>query len=117
MPSPYVAVLDRCDSHPSPFRDPKAYAEALSNYTLFQCNGVTIGYLLPLVVSALRTAKSEDWDIGETVVEFNPSNDTFEKRTAVMKATVDQWKLDKKFAVLKGTISRALSAINKRLAA
>lgn len=97
-----VAILDRCDSHQNPFRDPKGYSEALSNYTLFQCNGITLGYMLGPVVAALRSEKWEDWHIGGTTVEFNPSIDTFEKRTAVMKATVDHWRKDKRFEVLEG---------------
>ena len=103
MPSSNVAILDKCDSHPSPFRDPKGYSEALSNYTLFQCNGVTLGYLLRPIVAALRSAKWEDWNISETVVEFNPAHDTFDKRTAVMKATLDTWREEKRFQVLEGT--------------
>src|SRR5271154_6547122 len=92
MPSSNVAILDKCDSHPSLFRDPKGYSEALSNYTLFQCNGVTLGYLLGPIVAALRSAKWEDWNVSGTVVEFNPQNDTF-----------DQWRLQKRFEVLDGT--------------
>jgi len=102
MVSSNVAILDKCDSHPSPYRDPKAYAEAISSYTLFQYDGVTLGYILAPVVAALRTAEGEGWNVGETVVEFNASNDTFEKRTAVMKATVDRWRQQEKFEVLKG---------------
>jgi len=103
MPSSNVAILDKCDSHPSLFRDPKGYSEALSNYTLFQCNGVTLGYLLAPVVAALRSAKWEDWNVSGTVVEFNPLNDTFEKRSQVMKETVDLWRQEKRFEVLEGT--------------
>ena len=103
MPSANVAILDKCDSHPNPLRDPKGYSEALSNYTLFQYNGVTLGYLLAPVVAALRSAKWEDWNVSGRVVEFNPSNDTFEKRSAVMKATVDTWREEKRFEVLAGT--------------
>ena len=103
MPSSNVAILDKCDSHPSPFRDPKGYSEALSNYTLFQCNGVTLGYLLGPIVAALRSAKWEDWNVSGTVVEFNPQNDTFEKRSQVMKETLDQWRQEKRFEVLDGT--------------
>jgi hypothetical protein len=102
MPLSYIAILDKCDSHPSPFRDPKGYVEALSNYTLFQCNEVTLGYLLSPVVAALRSSKLENWNISGTTVEFNPTNDTFEKRTAVMKATLDLWREEKRFQVLEG---------------
>ena len=102
MPSSNVDILNKCDSHPSPFRDPKGYAEALSKYTLFQCNGVTLGYLLAPIVAALRSAKSENWNISGNIVEFNPVNDTFEKRTAVMKATLDTWREEKRFQVLEG---------------
>ena len=102
MVSSYVAILDKCDSHPSSSRDPKAYSEAISNYTLFQHDGVTLGYLLAPVVAALRSATCEAWNVGETVVEFKSCNDTFEKRTAVMKATVDQWRQEKRFEVLEG---------------
>jgi hypothetical protein len=102
MSSSNVAILDKCDSHPSPFRDPKRYSEALSNYTLFQCDGVTLGYLLPPVVAALRSAKQEDWNVSETAVEFNPVNDTFVKRTAVMKATLALWREEKRFRLLEG---------------
>jgi len=103
MPSSNVAILDKCDSHPSPFRDLKGYSEALSNYTLFQCNGVTLGYLLGPVVAALRSAKWEDWNVSGMVVEFNPQNDTLEKRSAVMKATLDLWRQEKRFEVLDGS--------------
>ena len=99
-----VAIINKCDSHPSPFRDPKGYSEALSTYTLFQCNGVTLGYLLAPIVAALRCAKGGDWNVSGTVVEFNPANDTFEKRTAVMKATVDTWRKEKRFQVLDGNV-------------
>jgi hypothetical protein len=102
MPSVNVGILDRCDSHPNPFRDPKGYSEALSNYTLFQVNGVTLGYILAPVVAALRATRWEDWSVGATTVEFNPDVDTFEKRTAVMKATVEHWREEKTFEVLKG---------------
>jgi len=102
MPSTNVAILNKCDSHPSPFGDPKGYSEALSNYTLFQCNGVTIGYLLAPIVAALRSSKWEDWIVSATVAEINPGNDTFEKRSAVMKATVDLWREEKRFKVLEG---------------
>jgi hypothetical protein len=104
MPLSNVAVLNKCDSHPSPFRDPKGYAEAMSNYTLFQCNGVTLGYLLPPIVAALRSAKSENWNISANIVEFNPVYDTFEKRTAVVKATLDTWREEKRFQVLEGNV-------------
>ena len=97
-----VAILDKCDSHPSPFRDPKGYSEALSSYSLFQYNGVKLGYLLPPVVAALRSAKCGNWNINGNVIEFNPSNDTFEKRTAAIKATVDTWREEKRFQVLEG---------------
>jgi Domain of unknown function (DUF4743) len=103
MPSTNVAILDKCDSHPSALRDPQAYSEAMSNYTFFQCNGVKLGYLLAPVVAALRAAKWEDWHVGAMTVEIAPENDTFEKRTAVMKATVDAWREEKKFKVLEGT--------------
>jgi Domain of unknown function (DUF4743) len=103
MPSSNVAILDKCDSHPSPFRDPRGYSEALSNYTLFQCNGITLGYILSPVVAALRSSKWEDWNVSGTVVEFNPLNDSFEKRSAVMKATVDQWREEKRFQILEGS--------------
>jgi hypothetical protein len=104
MPSTNVAILNKCDSHPSPFGDPKGYSEALSNYTLFQCNGVTIGYLLAPIVAALRSTKWEDWNVSATVAEFNPGNDTFEKRSAVMKETVDLWREEKRFKVLEGCL-------------
>jgi len=102
MVSANVAILDKCDSHPSPFRDPKGYSEALSNYTLFQCDGVTLGYLLAPVVAALRGSKWEDWNVSARTVEFNPDNDTFEKRSAVMKSTIDVWRQEKRFQVLEG---------------
>jgi len=102
MPFSNVAILNKCDSHPSPLRDPKGYSEALSNYALFQCNGVTLGYLLAPVVAALRSAKCEDWNLSGTIVEFNTANNTFEKRTAVMKATVGTWREEKRFQVLEG---------------
>jgi hypothetical protein len=105
MPSSNVAILDKCDSHPSPFRDPKGYSEALSNYTLFKYNGVTLGYLLAPVVAALRGSKWEEFNVSGTAVEFHPGNDTFEKRTAVMKATLDTWREEKRFQVLEGTRS------------
>ena len=100
-----VEILNRCDSHPNPFRDPKGYSEALSNYTLFQENGITLGYLLAPVVAALRSSRWEDWHVGASVVEFNPEIDTFEKRTAVMKATLEQWRQEGRFEVLKGNVS------------
>jgi hypothetical protein len=102
MPSTNVTILNKCDSHPSPFGDPKGYSEALSNYTLFQVNGVTIGYLLVPVVATLRSAKWEDWNVGATTVEFAPEHDSFEKRSAVMKATLDLWRKEKRFKVLEG---------------
>jgi hypothetical protein len=102
MSSTNVAILDLCDSHPSPLRDPKGYSEALSKYTLFQCGGVTLGFLLAPVVEALRSSKG-DWIINGTAVDFNPANDTFEKRTAVMKETLDLWRKEKRFQVLAGT--------------
>ncbi len=97
-----VAILDKCDSHPSPFRDPKGYNEALSNYTLFKYHGVTLGYILGPVVAALRGAKWEDWNVGATTVEINPANDTFEKRSEVVRRTVEAWREEKKFEVLAG---------------
>jgi|SRR5579862_3954848 len=115
MPSSNVAILDKCDSHPNPFRDPKGYSEALSNYTLFQVNGITLGYLLAPVVAALRSSKWEDWTVGARTVEFHPEVNTFEKRSAVMKATVDQWREENKFEVLKGDID--LCGTDYRLAA
>src|SRR5271170_3040955 len=102
MPPSNIAILDKCDSHPSPFRNPKRYSEALSNYTLFQCNGVTLGYLFAPVVAALRSSKWEHWNVSGTVVEFSPQNDTLEKRSQVMKETVDLWRREKKFQVLEG---------------
>lgn len=103
MPSSNVAILDKCDSHPSPFRDPKGYSEALSNYALFKYNGVTLGYLLAPVVAALRSSKWEEFNVSGTTVEFNPVNDTFEKRSAVMKTILETWRQEKRFRVLDGT--------------
>jgi hypothetical protein len=97
-----VDILDKCDSHPSPFRDPKGYSEALSNYTLFKYHGVTLGYLLAPVVAALRGAPWEDWNVSGSTVEFNPMNDTFEKRSLVVKRTVELWRQEKRFEVLAG---------------
>ena len=104
MPSAHVAILNNCDSHPSPFRNPKVYSEALSNYTFFQCNGVTLGYLLPPVVAALRSQKYEDWIVSARAAQFNPDVNTFEKRTAAMKRTVDLWREEKRFKVLAGIV-------------
>ena len=103
MPLSNIAILDKCDSHPHPLRDPKGYSEALANYTLFQCDGVTLGYLLAPVAAALRGAKWEDWNVRGTVVEFNPRNDNFDRRSTVMKETLDLWRKEKKFKVLEGT--------------
>ena len=102
MVSANVAILDKCDSHPSPVRDPKAYSEALSNYTLFQCNGITLGYLLAPVVAALCATNREDWNVNARTVEINPSNDTFEKRSAVVAATLNSWRQERTFQVLEG---------------
>jgi hypothetical protein len=102
MPSSNVAILNKCDSHPSPFNDPIGYSEALSNYTDFKVNGVVVGYILAPIVAALRSSKWEDWNVGARTVEFNPSNDTIEKRTAVMKATIDLWREEKRFKLLDG---------------
>ena len=85
MSSSNVAILDKSDFHPSPFRDPRDYSEALSNYALFQCNGVTLGYLLGPIVAALRSLKSEHWDVSGIVVEFKSQNDMFEKRLQLKK--------------------------------
>jgi hypothetical protein len=102
MPLSNVAIIDKCDSHPSAFRDPKGYSEALSNYTLFKYHGVTLGYMLAPVVAALRGTKWEDWNVGATTVEINPANDTFEKRSGVVKRTVEAWREEKRFEVLAG---------------
>lgn len=103
MSSANLAILDVCDSHPSPLRDPKKYSEALSNYTLFQCNSVTLGFLLAPVASALRSSEAGGWIVNGTTIAFNPANDTFEKRTAAMKETLDLWRQEKRFKVLEGT--------------
>ena len=109
-----IAILDKCDSHPSSFRDPKGHTEAFSSYTLFQCNGLTLGYLLAPIVDALRSAKAEDWNINGTVVQFNPTIDTFEKRTAVMKATLDLWREEERFKVLEGIQSTDFANVGWR---
>lgn len=102
MVAPNVAILNICDSHPSPIRNPNEYSEALSNYTFFQCNNITLGYLLRPVVAALRSQNSGDWIISSTIAQFNPELDTFEKKSAAMKSTVDKWRREKRFEVLAG---------------
>ena len=56
------------------------------------------------MVAALRGAKWEDWNVGATTVEINPANDTFEKRSEVVRRTVEAWREEKRFEVLAGKI-------------
>jgi len=112
MPSPLLAILDKCNSHPSPLRDPKGYSEALANYTFFQYNNVTLGYLLPPVVAALRSYPEweQDWHITDQTVEF-ASADNFEERSEVIKSTLEKWRASERFRVLKGVVFLHLRSV------
>jgi len=58
-----------------------------------------LGYLLAPVVAALRGAKWEDWNVSGMTVEFNPGNNTFEKRSDVVRRTIEMWREEKRFEV------------------
>lgn len=88
-------------SFPNPTLHPIPHAERLSTLHLFTAGTHTLGYVLPLVVSTLRLANLDYWEVTPTSVSLKGSN--VEERSANMTATLDSWRKQQTFKVLSGS--------------
>ncbi|KAF3915216.1 hypothetical protein ABW20_dc0108390 [Dactylellina cionopaga] len=98
----YLDLVNLVDSFPHATTDPVAYAKKIDGYSRFVYSSHTIGYIIPMVLDALKdTALSGDWwDIKPGEVSLK--GETVQERTENMTKTTTKWKEAKRFEVLSG---------------
>ncbi|EPS40067.1 hypothetical protein H072_6139 [Dactylellina haptotyla CBS 200.50] len=104
MPSyyKYLDLVDQVDSFPNIATHPVAFAEKTADYSRFIHQAHTIGYIIPIVLDALKdtTLSGDWWTIAPGVVSLN--GDTTEERTRNIEETTRRWREAKKFEILSG---------------
>ncbi|KAL7271051.1 hypothetical protein RUND412_006215 [Rhizina undulata] len=95
-------LINNADSFLNPATHPHLHAEQLASLHLFTHDSYILGYILPFVFTALadRTLSGDHWIISGKNVSLVGS--TVEERSENIRKTVESWRDQKLFTILKG---------------
>ncbi|KAK6540445.1 hypothetical protein TWF694_009240 [Orbilia ellipsospora] len=98
----YLDLVDQVDTFPNAATHPVAFAEKTAPYSRFVYLSHTIGYIIPIVLDALKdtTLSGDWWEIKPGVVSLK--GDTVEERTRNIDETTRRWREANRFEVLSG---------------